>query len=171
MKERKLVIGYGNRLRADDGVGWEVASRLAAAVPSEAAHILTVHQLTPELAESVSEADLVIFIDASAVGKPGTWRCDQTMPESACGNSLGHHLDVNGLLAYARAVYNASPEALVVSVAAESFDLQDHLSASAEAALPGLIDYIRKIVCGAGSNPNDLATLGDVVSKEISVAA
>ena len=59
------------------------------------------------------------------------------------------------------------PEALVVSVAAESFDLQDHLSASAEAALPELIDYIRKIVCGADSNPNDLATFGDVVSKEI----
>ena len=80
MKERRLVIGYGNRLRGDDGVGWEVASRLAAAVPSEAAHILTVHQLTPELAEPVSEADLVIFIDASRVGEPGTWRCDHIKP-------------------------------------------------------------------------------------------
>ena len=65
MKDRTLIIGYGNPLRGDDGVGWEVASRLAATIPEEAAHIMTVHQLTPELAESVSEAELVIFIDAS----------------------------------------------------------------------------------------------------------
>ena len=83
MKDRKLIIGYGNPLRGDDGVGWEVASRLAVIIPSEAAHILTVHQLTPELAESVSEADLVIFIDASDVGEPGTWRCDQVKPRCA----------------------------------------------------------------------------------------
>jgi hydrogenase maturation protease len=111
MKYRKLVIGYGNRLRGDDGVGWEVASRLAAAVPSEAAHILTVHQLTPELAELVSEADLVIFIDASHVGEPGTWRCDHVKPRCASGNSLGHHFDVAGLLAYSEAVFNATSRA------------------------------------------------------------
>jgi hydrogenase maturation protease len=65
VKVRKLIIGYGNPLRGDDDVGWEAASRLAAALPSEAVHILAVHQLTPELAEAVSEADLLIFVDAS----------------------------------------------------------------------------------------------------------
>ena len=46
----------------------------------------------------------------------------------------------------------ARPRALVVSVAAESFDFQDHLAPSVEAALPEVIDYIRKTVCGADSN-------------------
>ena len=128
-----------------------MASRLAAAIPSDAAHILTVHQLTPELAEPVSEADLVIFIDASAAGEPGTRRCDQAKPRCA-SNSLGHHFEVAGLLAYSKAVFNASPRALVVSTAAESFDFQDHLAPSVEAALPDLIDYVRKILRGAGLN-------------------
>lgn len=160
MKDRKLIIGYGNPLRGDDGVGWEVASRLAAAIPSDAAHILTVHQLTPELAEPVSEADLVIFIDASDVGEPGTWRCDQAKPRCASGNSLGHHFDVAGLLAYSEAVFKASPWALIVSIAVESFDFQDHLAPSVEAALPEVIDYIRKIVCGAASNQMTSLLLG-----------
>jgi hydrogenase maturation protease len=152
MKDRNLIIGYGNPLRGDDGVGWEVASHLAAAIPSETAHILTVHQLTPELAEPISEADLVIFIDASNVGEPGTWRCDQVKPRSTSGNSLGHHFDVAGLLAYSQAAFNATPRTLVVSVAAESFDFRDHLAPSVEGAIPEVIDYIRKIVCGADSN-------------------
>lgn len=75
---------------------------LAAAIPSDAARILTVHQLTPELAEPVSEVDLVIFINASHVREPGTWRCDQAKPRCASGNSLGHHFDVAGLFAYSR---------------------------------------------------------------------
>jgi hypothetical protein len=40
----------------------------------------------------------------------------------------------------------------IVSVAAESFDFRNHLAPSVEAALPEVIDYIRKIVCGAGSS-------------------
>ena len=70
----------------------------------------------------------------------------------ASGNSLGHHFDVAGLLAYSEAAFNATPRTLIVSVAAESFDFRDHLAPSVEAALPEVIDYIRKIVCGAESN-------------------
>jgi len=111
-----------------------------------------VHQLTPELAEPVSEADLVIFIDASDVGEPGTWRCDQAKPRCASGNSIGHHFDVACLLAYSEVVFKASPWALIVSIAVESFDFQDHLAPSVEAALPEVIDYVRKILRGAGLN-------------------
>ena len=63
----------------------------------------------------------------------------------------GHHFEVTGLLAYSEAAFNANPRALVVSVAAESFDFQDHLAPNVEAALPEVIDYIRKIVYGADS--------------------
>ena len=64
------------------------------------------------------------------------------------------------LLAYSEAVFDARPRALVVSVAAESFDFQDHLAPSVEAALPEVIDYIRKIVCGAASNQMTSLLLG-----------
>jgi len=143
MKSRRIVIGYGNPLRGDDGLGWEVAGRLAASIADESVAIMTVHQLTPELAEPVSKAEMVIFVDASYEGTPGTWRCDEVKPAPATTNPLGHHFDISGLLAYARAIFDANPRAFVVSVAAESFECQDGLSPTVEAALPEIVRHIR----------------------------
>src|SRR5689334_19250278 len=64
-----LVIGYGNPLRGDDGVGWVAAQRLAHRVDQEHVATMAVHSLTPELAAALRHAELVIFIDA-AEGQP-----------------------------------------------------------------------------------------------------
>ncbi len=143
MKCRGLVIGYGNPLRGDDGLGWEVAGRLAASQADESVAIMAVHQLTPELAEPVSRADTVIFVDASYEGQPGTWRWDEVEPGPAAADPLGHHFSIPGLLAYARAVFHANPRAFVISVAAESFECRDHLSPSVLAVLPEIVRFIR----------------------------
>ena len=41
-----LVIGYGNPLRGDDGVGWRVAEAAAAVLPDPPVTVLTVQLLT-----------------------------------------------------------------------------------------------------------------------------
>ena len=151
MKPRKLIIGYGNPLRGDDGFGWKAASILAATIPSEAAHVLTVHQLTPELAEPVSQAELVIFIDASALGRPGTWKCEEVKSQATCTNSLAHSFDASALLAYSRAIFNATPQALLVSVAGESFAIEDNLTPTVEVLLPDVVNYIRRRVLFDGT--------------------
>src|SRR5690606_3268607 len=58
-----LVIGYGNEWRADDGVGPEVARRIGR-LGMPGVRVLSVHQLTPELAEDLSAVDRAVFIDA-----------------------------------------------------------------------------------------------------------
>ena len=60
-----LVIGYGNALRTDDGIGWHVAERLADDARLDGVMVIQRHQLTPELALDISRADLVVLIDAS----------------------------------------------------------------------------------------------------------
>jgi hydrogenase maturation protease len=148
MSRRKLVIGYGNPLRGDDRLGWEIAGRLAAGVTDESVTIMSVHQLTPELAEPVSKADTVIFVDASYDGSPGTWKCEEIEPALAATDPLGHHFTIPGLLAYARAIFSGNPKAYVVSVSAESFECREALSPSVEVALPQIVRYIRdKIGC------------------------
>jgi hydrogenase maturation protease len=159
-KGRKLVIGYGNPLRGDDGLGWEIAGRLAASIADESIAIMAVHQLTPELAEPVSKAEMVIFVDASYEGQPGTWKCDKVEPAPPTADPLGHHFSIAGLLAYARAIYSASPEAFMVSVAAETFECRDALSPSVALALPQIVRYIRdKVGCPNPTlNPNHEVT-------------
>jgi hydrogenase maturation protease len=58
-----LVIGYGNSLRSDDEAGCRVAD-LVASWELPYVRSLTVHQLTPELAEPIAQSELTIFVDA-----------------------------------------------------------------------------------------------------------
>ncbi len=58
-----LVIGIGNPTRSDDGAGHAVVFGLSRLVPDGTYR--AVHQLTPDLAEDLAEASLVVFVDAS----------------------------------------------------------------------------------------------------------
>ena len=62
---RVLIVAYGNPLRSDDGVGWVVAEELRRRLASPEVEVLRLQQLLPEVAESLSRADAVIFVDAS----------------------------------------------------------------------------------------------------------
>ena len=48
-----LVVGYGNSLRGDDGIGWHAARLLTDDPRLTGARVLTHHQLAPELAEAL----------------------------------------------------------------------------------------------------------------------
>ena len=60
---RWLVIGYGSDLRGDDGLGRRAALAVAA-LEMAGATVMSVHQLTPELAEPLAGVDGAIFLDA-----------------------------------------------------------------------------------------------------------
>jgi hydrogenase maturation protease len=143
---RALIIGYGNPLRGDDGLGWHVADRLTELLNDESAKILTVHQLTPELAESIGEAKLVIFVDAAYDGEPGTWKCEPAASDTILSNALAHYFTPAGLLAYTEAIYQAKPEALVLSIAAAAFDCGEQLTPRAEAVLPEVVQHIHALI-------------------------
>jgi hydrogenase maturation protease len=144
--ERTLIVGYGNPLRGDDGIGWHVANRLTKLLNDESAQVLAVHQLTPELAEPIGEAKLVIFVDAACDGEPGSWKCERLAPDTIRSNALAHYFTPAGLLAYAEAIYQAKPEALALSVAAATFDCGEQLTARIEAVLPEVVQYICALI-------------------------
>jgi len=153
---RMLIIGYGNPLRADDGVGWQAAWRLGELLWDKPIEILALHQLTPELAEPISRADLIIFIDASLQGQPGSWKCERLAFNSTLANALAHHFTPRSLLGYAQAIFDVSPLALVVSVTGESFAYCEQLTPRVEAALPQVIKHVREQLACMGQNPGNL---------------
>ena len=151
---RTLIIGYGNPLRSDDGIGWRIASRLLEIVGDEFTNVLAVHQLTPELAEPISEAELVIFVDAAYDGEPGSWKCEPVAPDVTPSNALAHYFTPAGLLAYAEAIYQAKPEALALSVAAAAFDCDEQLTPTVEAVLPEVVQYICALISRPPKTPS-----------------
>ena len=144
--KRALVIGYGNPLRGDDGVGWLAAEQLADAAEDDRIELLPRHQLTPELAEPISRAERVIFIDACAAGTPGSWNCQEVAPEPKQSAPVTHHFNPQALLAYAQALFNASPQAFLISIAAGSFHCGEGLTPPVRAALAEVIAYVHKLL-------------------------
>jgi len=135
------VVGFGNTLRGGDGVGPEVAEMLAAELEGDGALVVSTQELLPELAEAVGRASLVVFIDAAMDRPAGSVATEplEASPHLGEGSSpdvFSHGMRPADLLALARVLYRAAPEAVVVSVGAESFDVGWGLSDAVVRAVP-----------------------------------
>jgi len=137
-------------LRSDDGLAWRAADELRSSSPPDEIEIVKVHQLAPELAEDVSRAAQVIFVDAAATGKPGTVECDRVLASAAEPGS-SHSFTPAALLQLAATLYGVAPLAFLVSVAGKCFEHSELLSAEVEQTLPRLVARIRELILAAGT--------------------
>lgn len=142
-----LIIGYGNPLRRDDGIGWEAAQALASLTHGLPIEVLPSHQLFPEMAEPISRSDLVIFIDACCDNSPGKLLFRTVTPERAFRNGFSHRVSPASLLASAEALYGKCPEAVLASVSGEDFGYGEGFSPAVQAVFPALLEQVKK-VCG-----------------------
>ena len=120
-----LVIGYGNTLRSDDGVGARVAAAVAELnLPGVVA--LVRHQLTPELAETISEARMVVFVDAAV---DAATEVQVRRLEPADGAQLmAHAADPKTLLAMAKQLFGRCPPAWWLTIPVENLEFGEELS-------------------------------------------
>lgn len=140
-----LIIGYGNPLRGDDGVGCVLARLLKNRLRRDDLHVQTLHQLTPELIAWIAGASYVIFIDANAETHTGTIAYEPVYPQTKEG-AFTHNTNPSGLFAAARDWYGAVPHGLLISIGGRSFDYSDKLSPELTAMLPRLLDEIEQMV-------------------------
>jgi hydrogenase maturation protease len=141
-----LVIGYGNKLRGDDGVGQHVAREIEAQ-GWRGARAMAVHQLTPELAEPISAARHVCFVDARADGIGGVV-CGSVQPLNGPVDGSTHAFGPAELLSLAQIAYGHCPSATLVTIPGASFDLSETLST---AALDGAAIAVRLIAAQAAA--------------------
>jgi len=149
--QRVLIIAYGNPLRGDDGIAWQAAEELRRKFASNTeVSIICVHQLTPELAEDVSCAETVIFMDATQNEKTGKLACEQVALQPGALH-LSHHLAQGEVLAFSNQLYGANPRGFLISIHGEHFDHGDTLSATAINALPQVVTTVTDLVKRAES--------------------
>jgi hydrogenase maturation protease len=150
-----LVIGYGNSLCGDDGVGPYIVERLALADAASLSDVeyLAFRQLTPELAEPISRAETAIFVDASDGPKPGLISCVELTPlaepSQAGPGAFTHHVKAAILLESARFLYGKHPTAYLYTVAGENFNLGNSFSPAVALALPSLFDQLKARIANA----------------------
>ncbi len=123
-----LVIGYGNDLRSDDGIGPRVAEEIAWK-QWDGVRGIACRQLTPELASEVAKARRVVFVDAS-VDPAQPIRLSPLRADGAAAGA-GHTSDPGVILGMAEQLYGGRPEAWTLTIPAESLAVGDKLSAAA----------------------------------------
>ncbi len=102
------------------------------------------HQLLPEHAEAISSADVVVFVDCSAISTAGTVSTIPIQPAETLPRILTHHLDPASLLKLALDLYERVPaNATVITVGGESFELTDRLTTTVKAAVPKALEAVR----------------------------
>jgi hydrogenase maturation protease len=145
-----VVIGIGNTLRRDDGVGPAVVEfldrtrRLASGVVTR-----TVHQLAPEMAEQISGAARVVFVDASTLLPPGVVSTACIAP--AAHVDLGAHaLTPSMLLAVSASVFGRAPDAIVVAVGVADVETGDTLSPAVQAAVAEAAEAVLAVIQTSG---------------------
>lgn len=154
-----LVIGYGNTLRQDDGLGRVAAARLAASLSPEQAAAVEIdeaHQLTLELAARIVPYARLILIDAArptADHPPGSIQQIDVTPAQAAGHLLGHYLEPGTLLAAAQALYGHAPRTVLLTITGAAFDHGAGLSPAVTAALPDLLTRLRDLLAAPPASP------------------
>jgi hydrogenase maturation protease len=138
------VIGYGNSLRGDDGVGLRVAA-VVARWKAPGLQTLEVHQLAPELAETLAGVGRAIFVDAYTAPAGGTVLVEALAPADF-QPSLGHTCDPRLLLALARALYGRHPEAWLVAVPGYDFEPGETLSAETARGMNAALRQIASLI-------------------------
>ena len=150
-----LLIGWGNPLRGDDGVGQTIAAALERWGQPQLTVVEAV-QLTPELAPLLAAARRVLFVDAAAgaAAVTGGWRLQPVPPLEPGGTTaawssqpLSHHASPGVLLMLAETLYGRRPPAWQLLVAAHACGFGCGLSPATEALLPGALAAVR-LWCG-----------------------
>lgn len=135
-----LIIGYGSTLRRDDGVGFLVAEHLMDLLPEGS--VIARQQLTPDLADDVSQAKRVIFIDACAKTAPGEIRTEEVRPAGEDWGAFVHEMSPGVLLDCVKQVYEKVPAAQLITIGGEDFAIGEGLTAPVAQAMQTVIEQV-----------------------------
>lgn len=141
-----LIIGVGNPSRGDDALGPMLIERLEALQLSDTlpdVELLTDFQLQVEFALDLQDRQQVIFVDASLTASPPFSFTPVIAEEDASYSS--HALSPGAVLHAYQKLFGKPPQADVLAIRGEAFELGEGLSAAAtanlEAAVAGLLEH------------------------------
>lgn len=138
----KLFVGIGNILRGDDGVGVEVAARLAGLSPPADVEVYEAGTVGAELAVVLENRELVVVVDAIDAGQPpgAVFRLapEALQPAARSGLSM-HDLHLLHALEETRLLGTAPREVVILAVQVADVSLGIGLSPPVDAAVERVV--------------------------------
>lgn len=154
-----LVAGFGNLYRRDDGVARFVVNTLFERLDRPAldpmddgfedmghpVDAVLLHQLVPELAETLVDYDLVIFVDAHVATIPEAIH-EERIDVSFRTPFVSHNTHPSTVLALTQQLHGRTPDAVLLSLLGHDFDFGEGLSPETAALVVPAVDRILALV-------------------------
>ena len=159
---KTLVIGLGNPILGDDGVGWKIASKVATVIGQDASVEIDTAALGGlSLMERMLGYDRVILVDSmetgySPVGSVQTFPLASLSDPMAGHSASAHDTSLVTALKTAESIGADIPKRVdVVAVEAQNvYDFSEELSTPVAAAVPAAVQAVLDLLQGA---PHDLS--------------
>ncbi len=150
MQPSVLILGLGNPLRGDDGVGSRAVEELTRHGLPEGVTALDGGSAGLDLLRILEGWDRVVVVDAADVGRePGEFvrfTPDQVRLAAAVDHFSLHHAGLSEVLALARALDQPLPPIVIFAVQPAGIGWGEGLSLAVEATLPALVEAILREV-------------------------
>ena len=149
-----LIIGLGNPLRGDDGVGAVVAADIRARNIAGVDAVAFDGDIS-SLLDRWQDAQTVIVVDASrSAGPPGSIvRLEESAGALPAGPSAAstHGFGLGEALALARALDQLPPRLVVYAISGQSFEIGAVLSPAVAAAVPSVVNRVLEDLAGSAA--------------------
>ena len=140
-KDKILLIGIGNSGRGDDGLGWAFLDAVQQEKNLEA-ELIYKYQLNIEDAELISNADKVLFIDADNRKWENGYNMEKCKPKDSFEFTT-HALSPGVIIALSQNLYDHVPEAYVLSIEGEEWELREGLGSNAKQNLKKALEFFK----------------------------
>ena len=141
-KGKICLIGVGNILRSDDGIGAYICN-LIDNLKIPGVDCLIVQQLQVELIEDIMHYQTIIIADAS-LGDSGVDLSPLNQLEAGMASS--HQIDAGMLFSVAKNIYQTELNMYICAVKGEDFSIGDKISTAALARANTAVKLIRKFI-------------------------
>lgn len=131
MNKKILVVGIGNPIRQDDGIGPYCAAQMQNDCKWENNKLvdyMVVHQLDVVYGEIFAGYELILFFDADALEGSEAFRLEKIRPQPRHHPFTSHIGSVPDILSLAAEIYGAVPQAFLVAVRGLTFGVGEGLS-------------------------------------------
>ncbi|HEY83904.1 MAG TPA: hydrogenase maturation protease [Chloroflexi bacterium] len=150
-----LIIGLGNPLRGDDGIGARVAQALAEQNLPPNVDVLDGGTQGLGIVNMLEGRQRVIFVDAADVGvAPGQFKRFTLDEARLLGNDRHlslHNASLRDALLLAQALDMLPPEVIIFGVQPDTLEWDSTLSPPVEAALPRLLAEVKLLAISGQS--------------------
>jgi hydrogenase maturation protease len=160
---KTLIIGLGNPILGDDGVGWVVAEKVQAALSNPQSAIPDPQSVEVDCAslgglslmERLTGSERVILVDAIFTGKQQVGTVSrfllEELPDLSAGHSASpHDTSLRNALQVGRDMHVPLPEdenVLIITIEAEAvYDFSQELSPAVAAAVPVAMQKVLDLI-------------------------